>query len=83
MQKIESWKQEIVDKNLSIVNLKVNFRDKSGSRRISSVQQNRVNELEPKAVFEKLIEERKDENEKEALMEIFNTILADATQQQP
>ena len=82
MLKVETWKQEIKEKNLNIVNLKVNFRDKSGSRRISSIQQNRVNELEPKAVFEKLIEERKDENEKAALMEIFNTILADATQQQ-
>lgn len=82
MQKIESWKQEIREKNLIVVNLKVNFRDKSGSRRLSTIQQKSVNKLEPKAVFEKLIEERKDENEKAALMEIFNTILADATQQQ-
>jgi hypothetical protein len=42
-----------------------------------------VKDLEPTMVFEKIIEEREENEEKSALKDLFSTLLADATQQQP
>ena len=83
MPRIESLKNEMAGRSLKVVSQRVIFRDKSSSRKLGTLAHDRVNDLQPAAVFEKIIEGREDNDEKTALKELFNTILADATQQQP
>jgi exonuclease SbcD len=83
MPRIEALKNEMVGRNLKVVSQRVIFRDKSNSRKLGILAHDRVNDLQPAAVFEKIIEGREENEEKTALKDLFNTILADATQQQP
>jgi hypothetical protein len=83
MPRIEALKNEMAAGNLKVVSQRVIFRDKSSSRKLGTLTHDRVNDLQPAAVFEKIIEEREENEEKTALKDLFNTILADATQQQP
>lgn len=83
MPRIEALKNEMSAKNLKVVSQRVIFRDKSISRKLGTLAHERVNDLQPAAVFEKIIEGREENEEKSALKDLFNTILADATQQQP
>jgi exonuclease SbcD len=83
MPRIEALKNEMAGRNLKVVSQRVIFRDKSSSRKLGTLAHDRVNDLQPAAVFEKIIEGREENEEKTALKDLFNTILADATQQQP
>jgi exonuclease SbcD len=83
MPRIEALKNEMSAKNLKVVSQRVIFRDKSISRKLGTLAHDRANDLQPAAVFEKIIEGREENEEKAALKDLFNTILADATQQQP
>jgi exonuclease SbcD len=83
MPRIETLKNEMAERNLKIVTQRVVFRDKSSSRKLGTLAHEKVKDLQPTAVFEKIIEGREESEEKTALKDLFNTILADATQQQP
>ncbi len=83
MPRIEALKNEMAARNMKVVSQRVIFRDKSSSRKLGTLAHDRANDLQPAAVFEKIIEGREENEEKAALKDLFNTILADATQQQP
>jgi exonuclease SbcD len=83
MPRLEVLKNEMLGRNMKVVSQRVIFRDKSSSRKMGNLIHDRVKDLEPTMVFEKIIEEREDNEEKSALKDLFSTLLADATQQQP
>ena len=83
MPRLEALKNELLGRNMKVVSQRVIFRDKSSHRKMGSLVHDRVKDLEPTMVFEKIIEEREDNEEKSALKDLFSTLLADATQQQP
>jgi exonuclease SbcD len=83
MPRLEALKNEMLERNMKVVSQRVIFRDKSSSRKLGTLAHDRVNDLQPAAVFEKIIEGREDNEEKAALKDLFNTLLADATQQEP
>jgi len=83
MPRLEALKNELLGRNMKVVCQRVIFRDKSSHRKMGSLVHDRVKDLEPTMVFEKIIEEREDNEEKSALKDLFSTLLADATQQQP
>lgn len=83
MPRLEALKNELLGRNMKVVSQRVIFRDKSSHRKMGSLVHDRVKDLEPTIVFEKIIEEREDNEEKSALKDLFSTLLADATQQQP
>jgi exonuclease SbcD len=83
MPRLEALKNEMLERNMKVVSQRVTFRDKSSSRKMVGLVQDRVKDLEPTAVFEKIIEEREENEEKSALKDLFSTLLADATQQEP
>jgi hypothetical protein len=83
MPRLEALKNELLGRNMKVVSQRVIFRDKSSSRKLGTLAHDRVNDLQPAAVFEKIIEEREENEEKSALKDLFSTLLADATQQEP
>jgi hypothetical protein len=83
MTRLEALKNEMLELNMKVVNQRIIFKDRSSSRKMGSLVHDRVKDLEPTMVFEKIIEEREDNEEKSALKDLFSTLLADATQQQP
>jgi hypothetical protein len=83
MPRLEALKNEMLKRNMKVITQRVIFRDKSSSRKMGGLEQDRVKNLEPSAVFEKIIEDREDNEEKSALKDLFSNLLADATQEQP
>jgi exonuclease SbcD len=78
---LEHWRQTLPQRNIYLIRQRITCHDRITNTSSSALQANRVNDLQPMNVFNTLIEQRTDETEKTALQEVFQSILADLTQQ--
>lgn len=78
---LEHWRQTLPQKNIHLIHQRITCHDLTGHTGSSGLQATRVNDLQPMNVFNTLIQQRTDEAEKTALQELFQSILADLTQQ--
>ena len=78
---LEHWRHTLPQRNIRLIRQRITCHDRMGQAGASGIQTTRVHDLQPMNVFNTLIEQRTDEAEKTALQELFQSILADLTQQ--
>jgi len=79
MEAIAAWRETLPTRNIRLIQQRVTYLDRLNSSRTSTLQAERVHDLQPEAVFSSLIKEREDDAEKTAIMELFQSILSDLT----
>jgi exonuclease SbcD len=66
--------------NIKIVSCRVRYQERVHDKIKTGFSELQCHELDPHNLFVKMIEDRPDENQKQQLLELFNEIVADATQ---
>jgi len=79
MEAIAAWRETLPARNIRLIQQRVTYLDRINNSRTSTLQAERVHDLQPEAVFSSLIKEREDNAEKTAIMELFQSILSDLT----
>ncbi|MEY2835271.1 MAG: hypothetical protein RLZZ557_933 [Bacteroidota bacterium] len=82
MEALDSWRQQLPERNIKLIQQRITYHDRTiGNTAGSRLQADRVHDLEPISVFNTLIGQREEGAEKTALQELYQSILADLTQQ--
>jgi hypothetical protein len=82
MEALDNWRQQLPERNIKLIQQRITYHDRTiGNTAGSRLQADRVHDLEPISVFNTLIGQREEGAEKTALQELYQSILADLTQQ--
>lgn len=81
LEAITAWREQLPARNMRLIQQRITYKDREKQTSQSALQAKHVHDLQPTAVFNTLIREREENAEKTAIRELFQSILADLTQQ--